>query len=91
MRTLTLALDDDLAALIEREKPLEPKALRESLVMDLFHRRKISLGKACELLGLDRAAFVRRADELGVPVLLTTEKDFEADTATLDAWLKEQS
>lgn len=90
MRTVILALDDDMAALLEREKPLDQAAF-EALVMDLFRRRKISTGKACELLGLDRLAFVRRADELGVPVYLTTEKDFEADMETLDSWLKEQS
>jgi hypothetical protein len=88
MRTVTL--DDELAALLEREKPLD-QAAREALVMDLFRRRKISTGKACELLSLGRTDFVRRADELGVPVQLTTERGLEADLATLDAWRPPQS
>jgi predicted HTH domain antitoxin len=78
-------LDDELAALIEREKPLD-EATREALVLDLFRRRKVSTGKACELLGLDREDFVRRAAELGIPVYLTTEKEWEADMAALEAW-----
>jgi len=86
----TVALDDDLAALIEGEKPLD-EAAREALVMDLFRRRKVSTGKACELLGLERLDFVRRAAELGIPVYLTTEKEWEADTAALDAWRQQQS
>ena len=40
----TVSLDEDLAALIEGEKPLD-EAAREALVIDLFRRRKISTGK----------------------------------------------
>jgi len=85
MRTVTL--NEDLAALVEGEKPLD-EATREALVMDLFRRRKISTGKACELLGLDRMTFIRRADELGVPVYLTTEDEWEREKATIDTWLE---
>jgi predicted HTH domain antitoxin len=83
MRTVTL--DDELAALVEGEKPLD-EATREALVMGLFRRGKVSAGKACELLRLDRAAFIRRANEHNVPVYLTTEKEWEADLTTLDSW-----
>lgn len=86
MRTLTLAFDDDVAALIERQKPLD-EAARETIVMDLFRRREISTGKACELLGLDRVAFARRAAELGIPYFLMNKEEWEAEKATIDAWL----
>lgn len=82
----TVVLDDELAALLEGEKPLE-QAARETIVMDLFRRRKISSGKACELLSLERMDFVRRAGELGVPVYLTTEEEWEREKATIDSWL----
>jgi predicted HTH domain antitoxin len=83
MRTVTL--DDELAGLLEGERPLDVAA-REALVMDLFRRGKISTGKACELLSLDRTAFLRRANEHNIPVYLTTEKEWEADLNALDAW-----
>jgi predicted HTH domain antitoxin len=86
MRTLTLAFDDDVAALIERQKPLD-EAARETIVMDLFRRREISTGKACELLGLERVAFARRAAELGIPYFLMNKEEWEAEKATIDAWL----
>ncbi len=86
----TVVLDDELAALLERERPLD-QAARESIVMDLFRREKISTGKACELLGLERMSFVRRAAELGVPVYLTTEEEWKADLATLEAWRQQGS
>lgn len=69
-----------------RGRSLLDEATREALVMDLFRRGKISTGKACELLGLDRMAFIRRANEHNVPVYLTTEKEWEADLAALEAW-----
>jgi predicted HTH domain antitoxin len=82
-----VVLDDELAALLEQEKPLD-QAARETIVMDLFRRGKISTGKACELLSLERMDFVRRANELGVPVYLTTEEEWEREKATIDSWLK---
>jgi hypothetical protein len=87
MRTVTL--DEDLAALVEGEKSLA-EATREALVMDLFRRRKISTGKACELLRLDRLDFLRCANEHDVPVCLTTEDEWEREKATIDSWLKPQ-
>ena len=86
----TVVLDDELAGLLEQDKPLD-QAAREALVMDLFRREKISSGKACELLGLERMAFVRRAAELGVPVYLTTEEELKADLTTLEAWRLQRS
>lgn len=81
----TVELDDELASLLEREKPLEQVA-RESIVMDLYRREKSSIGKACERLGLARLDFMRRAGELGIPVYLTTEEEWRRDKATVDAW-----
>jgi predicted HTH domain antitoxin len=83
----TVVLDDELAALLEREKPLD-QAARETLVMDLFRRGKVSTGKACELLGLDRISFARRAAELDIAYFQMTKEDWEAEKATLDAWPK---
>ena len=80
-------VDDELAALVEQEMPLD-QAAREELMMGLFRRGKISAGKASELLGLERLDFVRRAGELGVPVYLTTEEEWEREKATIDSWLK---
>jgi len=83
----TVELDDELASLLEQEKPLD-QAAREALVMELFRRGKLSTGKACALLSLDRVAFARRASELGIPYFLMTKEDWEAEKATIDAWLR---
>ena len=81
----TVMLDDELATLLEQEKPLD-QAARETIVMDLFRRGKISTGKACELLSVDRVVFARRAAELGIPYFQMTKEDWEDDKATIDAW-----
>jgi predicted HTH domain antitoxin len=81
----TVMLDDELAALLEQEKPLD-QAARETIAMDLFRRGKISTGKACELLALDRLAFARRAAELGIPYFQMTKEDWEDDRAAIEAW-----
>jgi predicted HTH domain antitoxin len=85
MRTVTL--DEDLAALLEGEEPLE-QTTREMLVMELFRRGTISSGKASQLLGLERLAFARRAAELGIPYFLMRKDDWAAEKATIDAWLQ---
>jgi predicted HTH domain antitoxin len=81
----TVVLDDELATLLEQEKPLD-QAAREALVMDLFRRGRISTGKACELLSLDRLAFAQRAAELGIPYFQMTKEDWEDEKVTIDAW-----
>jgi len=83
----TVVLDDELSALLEQEKPFD-QAARETIVMDLFRRGKISTGRACELLSLDRVAFARRAAELDIPYFQMTKDDWEAEKATIDAWLR---
>ena len=81
----TVMLDDELAALLEQEQPLD-QARREALVMELFRRGKLSTGRACKLLSLDRVAFARRASELGIPYFLMNKEDWEAEKASIDAW-----
>lgn len=83
----TVELEDELAALVEQEQSLE-SATREALVMDLFRRDKISSGKAAQLLKLSRVDFLHRASELKIPVISMTPEEWEAEKATMDAWLK---
>ena len=83
----SLAVAHDLAAaaaLLEQEKPLD-QAARETIVMDLFRRDKLSVGRACELLGLDRIAFAQRAAALDIPYFQMTKEDWELEKKTIEA------
>jgi predicted HTH domain antitoxin len=82
----TVELEDELAALLEQEKPLD-QAARETIVMGLFRRGRVSIGKACALLSLDRVAFARRAAELDIPYFQMTREDWAAEKASFDSWL----
>jgi predicted HTH domain antitoxin len=83
----TVVLDDELAALIEAEQDLQ-NAARETLVMDLFRRDKISSGKAAELLKLSRVDFLHRASDLKIPVISLSPEEWAAEKAAVDASLK---
>ena len=83
----TVELDDELAALLEQEKPLD-QAAREALVIELFRRGKISTGRACALLSLSRVDFARRVSELGIPYFLMSKDEWATEEKTVDAWLK---
>jgi predicted HTH domain antitoxin len=81
----TVELEDEVASLLEADQPLEREA-HETLVMDLFRRGKVSTGRACKLLGLDRTAFAQRAAARGIPYFLMDKEEWEAEKATIDAW-----
>ncbi len=81
----TVELDDELASLLEMiQQPLE-RATREAAVLELYRRGMVSTGKAAELLGMARFAFVRYADELGIPFFRMSKEDWEAEKAAADS------
>ena len=53
-----------------------------------FRRGKLSIGRACELLGLDRVAFAQRAAALDIPYFQMTKEDWELEKKTIDTWLR---
>jgi predicted HTH domain antitoxin len=81
MSIINLELDDDVVDLLRQDdQPLDQAAL-ELIVMDLHRRGMLSGGRAAELLGMDRLAFIRRADELGIPYFNYSREDWEAEIA----------
>ncbi len=82
---VTVHIDDDLAAIMRSvDEPVEALT-REMIVMELYRRALISGGKASELLGMERLAFIRRAADLGIPYFNYTIEDWEAERAASDA------
>lgn len=58
-----------------------PQAARELLVLELYRQAKISSGKAAELLGLTRWAFVPYAARFGLPDFDMTEDEWATEHA----------
>lgn len=83
MSTVHLELDVQLAQQLQRlGRPLGD-LVPELLVLELYRRASISSGKAAELLGMDRFAFVQYASRLGIPFFDMTEDEFRAELDAL--------
>lgn len=85
MTTISLALEDELAALLhEPHQPVEQSA-RELIILELYRRRVLSSGKAAQLLGMTRAELVRYASRLGIPFFDMTADEWKAERETSEA------
>lgn len=79
--TVKLDLDEDLAALLQKtNQPLE-QAAREMIVLELYRRGALSSGKAAELLGMSRFAFIQHASDLGIAYFDMTKDEWDAERA----------
>ncbi len=82
MTTISLALEDELAALLqERHQPVE-RSVREFLILELYRRGTISSGKAAHLLEMSRWELVRHASRLGIPFFDMTADEWESERET---------
>ena len=69
------------------DQPLEGYA-EELMVLELYRRRQISSGKAAELLGMDRVAFIQYASRLGVAFFDMSEQELATELENLDKWIE---
>jgi predicted HTH domain antitoxin len=51
----------------------------EPIALELYRQGKISSGKAAELVGMPRVAFIQRASDLGIPFFDMTEEEWRAE------------
>jgi predicted HTH domain antitoxin len=78
-----LQIDNDLAAVLEQESEPVDQVARELIVFELYRRGTISGGKAAQLLGMDRYAFIKRASSLGIPYFNLTPEESRAEVQAL--------
>jgi hypothetical protein len=64
--TLEVALPSDLFAMLGYSKPRAAEAVREFSVLGLYQERRISTGKAAELLGIGKREFARLLARKGI-------------------------
>ena len=81
MSTITIELEDELMSLLHQSNVPAPQAARELLVLELYRQARISSGKAAELLGMTRWAFVPYAARLGIPYFDMTEDEWTTEHA----------
>jgi predicted HTH domain antitoxin len=79
MSIVQLELEDELMALLRQTNEPVQHVVRELIVLELYRRGTISSGKAAELLGMQRFAFVEHASRLGIPYFDMTEDEWKAE------------
>jgi len=58
--------------------------LRKEAILALFADRKIAAGKAASELGLERLAFMELLKRRGIPYVIYSTEDWEADAKAID-------
>ncbi len=72
----TIQIPDELVQLFGPEEHL-PQAFTEAAVLELFRERRISAGKAAELLELSYREFLDLLQTKNIPVVTTPPRDPE--------------
>jgi predicted HTH domain antitoxin len=78
MGEVTCDLPPELMALL-RELGEPAPMVKECVVIELYRRGLLSSGKAAELLGMTRVAFIHYTGRLGVPFLRMTGDEWEEE------------
>ena len=79
--TINIPLDSELAGVLQMfDRPLKDTA-RELIVLELYRQGKVSSGKAAELAGMPRIAFIQHASDLGIPFFDMTEEEWQVAVA----------
>lgn len=81
-------LDPDLIQILQGlDKPVD-EAARELIVLELYRQRRISSGKAGELMGMERVVFIQYSSSLGIPFFNMTPEELRSDVANIEEALK---
>jgi predicted HTH domain antitoxin len=78
MGEVTCDLPPELMALL-RELGEPAPVVKECVVIELYRRGLLSSGKAAELLGMNREAFIHYTGRLGIPFLRMTGDEWEEE------------
>ncbi len=79
MSVIPLSLDDDLFELLRQSPQPVETTVRELIILELHRERRLSGGKASELLGLSRWEFIQKAANAGIAYFDMTDQEWEAE------------
>jgi len=85
-RVLEVPLREDLLSMLGFTKAQAVEAIQEFSVLGLYLERKISGGKAADLLGMRKREFIRLLARKGVPYFDYTSEELEGEFSTVDDW-----
>jgi len=84
MSQIPVMVDVDLTELLGDSPEQIERNVLEMLVLELYRQRKLSVGRAAALLGLDQLAFIRWSGALGVPFFDMTDEDWEHELRSIE-------
>lgn len=81
---IQLEIEADVSKLLgDSPEEIRRHAL-EMIVLELYRRRQLSVGRAAALLGLDQLSFIRWSGSLGVPYLDMTPEEWQQELRVLE-------
>ena len=84
--TLEVTMPKDLYAALGFSRAEAARQLKEFSVIGLYQERRISAGKAAEMLDLHKAEFIRLLARTGVPYFDYTAEELADEFHTVDRW-----
>ena len=93
METLVLKvpIPKDMFSMLGFSQSEAAEAVKEFSVLGLYLDRKISAGKAAELLDIQKREFVRLLARRGVPYLDYSEEELQEEFVAVDEWKRRKS
>ncbi|HSN75006.1 MAG TPA: UPF0175 family protein [Anaerolineae bacterium] len=91
MMTLEVPLSSDLFLALGSSRARAVEQVKEFSVLGLYQERRVSAGKAAELLGLTKAEFARLLAHKGHPYLDYTVEELAGEFQAVDAWERKLS
>ncbi len=89
--TLEVTLPSDLFAMLGYSKSRAAEAVREFSVLGLYQERRISAGKAAELLGIGKREFARLLARKSIAYFDYSQEELADEFQTVDGWQRERA
>jgi predicted HTH domain antitoxin len=83
---LEVPLSKDLFSMLGFSKAEAVESLKEFSVLGLYLERKISAGKAADLMGIRKREFIRLLARKRIPYFDYTVEELEEEFRTVDEW-----
>ena len=85
MQFVQIGLEEDLATILQGSDESVEDVAKELMVLELYRRGTLSSGRAAELLGMPRVAFIKHASRIGIPYFDMSDEEWEAERQLLEA------
>ena len=83
---LEVPISKDLFSMLGFSRSEAVEAVKEFSVLGLYLERRISAGKAAELMGIGKREFIRLLARKGAPYFAFTDEELQEEFRAFDEW-----